>query len=633
MKNFDVLARGAAFGFILCVGACVSGLSTEPGYKVSEAKAEYYKAAFNVPRGKVRLSQVGTRPGFPITAVAETDVDIPTKWTLAKKDGTPLQTGLTMPFGYDVGSGAKVHQIEITPIAKPMSGLVLVVDDVDVSHPFSVRGDVFNQLKYDLLNYYYQNRIGVTIIAELAGGEQWARPAGHVSEKLSCFEGEDTNGVFWPGCDYTLDVSKGWYDAGDHSKYVVNSGITVWTLQNVVEQGMRGFEDGRVRVPERGNGLNDLLDEARWNLDFMMGMQAPEGARASISRGDFSADPSKLIVSVADVSGMAHHKAGDAVWPTLPLSPDKNDTPRVLHAPSVTATLNLAATTAQCARLYKGIDDTYAAKCARAAKRAFAAAKRVPNAYSYNNFDGSGPYNSVDPRNEFYWAAAEMYVSFGDAYKADLLDAQSKLSEFPMSGSREMGWGDTQGLGTLTLANSSPDAGIRRDAMAAMKEVAEAYLSQRSEQGYAIAFSKEKWSWGSMGELANRGIVLANVYNFTGDTRFRDAALDMLDYILGRNPRELSYVSGYGTNAVEAMHHRFWAGAEYKGYPFPPPGVVSGGPNNRQIAGPVSSTIIDNCHAQTCFADVIDAYELNETCINWQAAVFWLAAWADDTDR
>ncbi len=633
-------ARWFERGFIglasaLVLTACESITDETPsglvsGSEIVTPKADLYIAAFNAPRGDVRLNQVGVRPGGYIKAVVETDEPAPLDWVLKDATGSVLASGFTDLFGYDAGSGASVHQVSFPAPKGTQTGLVLDFGDTGTSRVFSVDETVFTQLKYDLLGYYYHNRIGIEIEESFAGGKAWARPAGHVDERLTCFKGEDLNGVYWPGCDYTLDVGRGWYDAGDHSKYMVNSGITVWTLQNQVERGAGGFEDGQVNIPETGNGINDLLDEARWNLDFMMAMQAPEGAKAPVSLGDFSEDLSELKVSVIDVSGMAHHKAGDADWPPLPLFPHENTTPRVLHAPSVTATLNLAVVTAQCARLYRGVDDDYASKCASASKRAYAAAKRVPNAFSYRNFDGSGPYDSTDPRGEFYWAAAEMYLAFGEGFKSDLLAARDKLDAFPLPATRQPGWGDTQVLGTLALATFSNDETLREESIAAIIQTANGYLEQIEAEGYMIAMSKEKWAWGSVGELANRGMVLANAYEFSGDSRYRDAALDMLDYILGRNPRDVSYISGYGSNAVKAMHHRHWAGAEYDGYPLPPPGVVSGGPNTLQVAGPVSEAIIENCHAQTCFADVIDAYELNETCINWQAAVFWLAAWADE---
>ena len=131
------------------------------------------------------------------------------------------------------------------------------------AQPIDHSASLYRRLAHDALSYFYHNRSGTPIEARYAGGEQWARPAGHPSEKVSCFAGLDSNGNKWPGCDYVLDVSGGWYDAGDHGKYVVNGGISLWTLLNLYE--VRGnsplFTDGRHPIPEAGNGVNDLLDE------------------------------------------------------------------------------------------------------------------------------------------------------------------------------------------------------------------------------------------------------------------------------------------------------------------------------------------------------------------------------------
>ena len=69
------------------------------------------------------------------------------------------------------------------------------------------------------------------------------------------------------GCDYRLDVRGGWYDAGDHGKYVVNGGISVWHLLALYERSVAmkreaAFTDGRAKIPEAGNRVPDLLDEA-----------------------------------------------------------------------------------------------------------------------------------------------------------------------------------------------------------------------------------------------------------------------------------------------------------------------------------------------------------------------------------
>ncbi len=625
----------AALAFGAVLAACThvpadGGLAN--GSDVVTPKVDQYIAAFNAPRGPVRISQTGFRPGYPVTGVVETDAAEPLDWQIRTAKGRVVATGKTLPFGPDAGSGASVQQIAAGPL-EPGENLVLVVPGIGESHPFRVADDVFRPLKYDLLNYYYHNRAGIPIEADLAGGRQWARSAGDRTETLTCFEGTDRNKVKWPGCDYELDVSGGWYDAGDYSKYAVNAGITMWTLFNAYEAGLDGFEDGKVRVPEAGNGQNDLLDEVRYNMDWMLRMQAPEGARAAVARGDWSGREGEMTPQMIDVSGMVHHKEGDVRWPRLPIMADDNNMKRALYPPSVTATLHLAATGAQCARIYQAIDRPFSGRCLTAARTAYAAARRVPDAFSYNNFDGSGPYDSVRAANEFFWAAAELYATTGeDAFRADAAAALATLTPVTW-GDRQIGWGDTEIAGLITLANRAPEGALKDEARATLVSLADAYLPQIAEQGYAIAYTREKWPWGSVGELANRGLILATVYDFTGKTEYRDAAFGLLDYILGRNPRDVSYVSGHGTKAMKAPHHRFWAGAGYRGYPYPPPGAVSGGPNNSAIAGPVSVAIESLCHAQTCYADHTDAYELNEVAINWQAAVFWLAAWADGVDR
>ncbi|WP_344977678.1 glycoside hydrolase family 9 protein, partial [Salinactinospora qingdaonensis] len=165
-------------------------------------------------------------------------------------------------------------------------------------------------------------------------------------------------------CDYSLDVSGGWYDAGDHGKYVVNGGISVHQLMSTFERtkvadtAQRGaLGDGTLRIPEQGNGVPDVLDEARWEMEFLLSMQVPEG------------DPQ---------AGMAHHKIHDAEWTGLPLMPAEDPQPRYLQPPSTAATLNLAATGAQCARIFEPYDAAFAADCLDAAETAWQAAQANP---------------------------------------------------------------------------------------------------------------------------------------------------------------------------------------------------------------------------------------------------------------
>ena len=155
------------------------------------------------------------------------------------------------------------------------------------SHPFAIGADVFQPLARAALNYFYQTRAGIPIEARFAGGPQWARAAGHPHEVVRCFTGTDEAGTVWPGCPYSLDVTGGWYDAGDQGKYVVNGGIALWTLQNLYEANAAAppFPDGSAALPEANNGIDDLLDEARWEMRFLLAMQVPAGQRLALPVG------------------------------------------------------------------------------------------------------------------------------------------------------------------------------------------------------------------------------------------------------------------------------------------------------------------------------------------------------------
>src|SRR5690606_4601775 len=72
-----------------------------------------------------------------------------------------------------------------------------------------------------------------------------------------------------------ISAPRGWYDAGDYNKYIVNSGISTWTLLAALEHFPTFWRQRDVNIPESGDAVPDLLDEARWNLLWMLDMQDP----------------------------------------------------------------------------------------------------------------------------------------------------------------------------------------------------------------------------------------------------------------------------------------------------------------------------------------------------------------------
>ena len=601
-----------------------------PGIRAGAAAlaAIFSIAADLPPQPAIRLNQIGFQPGSAKYAVVADASVTALPWSVTDMAGAVILRGQTHLFGQDAASGDHVHQVDLGPLAKP-GEYRLSVNGLD-SRPFAVSADAYGPLARASLNYFYQTRAGTPIEARFAGGATWARPAGHPHEIVTCFTGTDETGTNWPGCgDYRRDVTGGWYDAGDQGKYVVNGGIALWTLQNLweVEQGLpeaKRFTHAAELVPNQGKN-DPLLVEARWEMDFLLAMQVPDGTHMQLPVGH-QPRGAKLVLSDVDTSGMAHHKVADLHWTKLPTPPQSDPEPRFLYPPSTGATLNLAATAAQCARIWRAIDPAYSAKCLVAAERAFQAAVRNPAIYT-GNFTGSGGYGDNGLSDEFYWAAAELLATTHDPMYADVLHRLRFFTD-PV---QEPSWGGTASLGTITLALS--DGALDPKEQAAQRALivaaADRFLSEESRSGYRLPYASTDYGWGSNGMLLNRALLLGIAARFTGDARYRDGMVDVMDYLLGRNPLDQSYISGFGARPMKNPHHRFWANMLDPHLPPPPPGVVSGGPNSRPSDD--IARAIGSCAPMRCWKDHIAAYSLNEVAINWNAPLVWVAAHLDDT--
>ncbi|MGH8193763.1 MAG: glycoside hydrolase family 9 protein [Woeseiaceae bacterium] len=580
----------------------------------------------------VRLNQVGFDVRGPKRAVISAPDADPRQWELVDRSGEVVAAGRTEVFGNDPVSGEHVHRVDFSDFEGSGDGFRITSGCAE-SHPFVIGDHPYGRLAYDALAYFYHNRSGVPVEAEFAG-EPWARPAGHPHDQATCREDVDSHGNDWPGCDYTLDLTGGWYDAGDHGKYVVNGGIAAWTLMNVYERRQvlnkaAPFGDGRARIPESGNGTNDLLDEVRFELEFFLEMQAPANAKARVPVGVKRIGENVPFTEI-DASGMAHHKIGDENWTGLATPPHLDDERRVLYPVSTAATLNLAATAAQCARIWRDIDEAFSDRCLAAAERAYAAAMRNPEVYFIADFSGSGVYGDSNLSDEFFWAAAELFVTTGDPEYAAALRASRHFAA-PIK--KEPSWPRVAPLGVYSLAlvpnELEPDdvRALRQQIVAA----ADRFSAERKKSGYHIPFASDEYHWGSNSSVLNRAIMLALAYDFTGEDEYRNAVIDAMDYILGRNPLDQSFVSGYGERPLSNPHHRFWARSVEAELPPPPPGALSGGPNSTYSTDKVARELIDDgCAPQTCWADDIRAYSLNEVAINWNAPLVWVAAFLDE---
>lgn len=565
----------------------------------------------------VAVNQTGyfiDAPKYAVYSLEEATDAVPT-WAL--HDATTdeeVVTGSAAEGTQDGVSDLFVHGIDFSSFNTP-GQYYLSVNGVR-SAAFEIGSGLYNTLARDALRYFYLNRSGIELTPEFAG--DWARQAGHLSDSdVTCWAGTDADGTDWEGCDYRLDGGRGWYDAGDFGKYVVNGGISAWTLMNLYERFPAMFGDGTLGIPESGNNLPDVLDEARWEMDFLLGMQVPEGQ---------------------PLAGMAHHKLHDRRWSGLPLLPptevdnDDENNGRFVFPPSTAATLNLAAAAAQCARIWADLDADYSARCLDASQRAWNAAIANPDEFTGRTpGEGGGDYTDADVSDEFFWAAAELYVTTGEQTYLDYMTESRHFDSTPMGGSA-MAWPDTAMLGIISLATAPNN--LSQEALDEMRakivRVADFNLITLGEEGYRVPLMASAYGWGSNSGVLNNAIVLALAYDFTEDERYLHGTMEAMNYLLGRNALNLSFVTGYGEHAAEHPHHRFWANAPAQGFPPPPPGSVVGGPNT-QPSDPDAlnaESLMERGPARR-YVDVIGSYSTNEVAINWNAPLAWVAAYLD----
>lgn len=592
----------------------------------SDSKYDYVAAEPWV-RSDILTNQLGYFEKMTKRATLLSDASKGVEFDLNDESGKSVFSGTSTVIGSDADSGDAVHMLDFSEYTTPGT-YTLSTKDGATSRAFKIgNGELYSYILYDSLNYFYQNRSGIEIESKyiISGdGSKLARAAGHASDMATidhCWG--------YSGSSGTQDVSGGWYDAGDHGKYVVNGGISLWTMQNQYELAVKKgdasvFGDNTMSIPESGNGYPDLLDEARYEMEWFL----------------------KMIVKDGDYAGMAYHKIHDTKWTALAVAPADDTEERIVKPPTTPATLNVAACGAQAYRLWKELDATFADQCLTAAKSAYEAAKKHPEMFApLDESIGGGAYGDDDAKDEFYWAACELYAATGDAaYLSDM-----KASDFYLTvgttidggehvnTNASMDWGNTATLGSLTMSLYSDTLDDASTLAGNLTKAGDFYKELSDKQGYGqpygqstVAYndSDSGYIWGSNSAVLNNGIVLTYAFINSGDSKYLSGAVSAMDYILGRNPNDYSYVTGYGTHAVAYPHHRWWSGQINPDFPFAPNGVVVGGPNSGMQdpwvkgAGWKKGTIAP----AKCYLDHIEAWSVNECTINWNTPLAWLSA-------
>ena len=495
---------------------------------------------------------------------------------IANASGTTVLTATPSAASNWQHSGQNVQLVDISELNTPGTYSIKVGGQV-VRQDLKISGSTYEDVVKASLKWYYYQRASMALEETYAG--QWKRAAGHTNASVQLHSSTGESG--------SINSTKGWYDAGDYGRYIVNSGITTYTLLSLYEHFPEYFKTLKWNIPADGT-LPDLLAEIKYNLDWMLTMQASDGG--------------------------VYHKLTSLGFPGDVMPADDTD-PIYVIGKGTAATFDFAGVMAVAARVYKPFDATYASKCLEAAKKAYAWGAQNPNkAYSNPNGVQTGEYGDKWLGDEKEFASTELFVSTGDAsYKPN--NASGNIPS----------WADVGGLATYGMATQATELGnLAQAAKDSLLKVADDFVN-RTKSGFGVVMAKDDFVWGSNAVAGNQGVWLLHAYYLTGEAKYYQAAVKVLDYLLGKNPLDMSFLTGFGTKSAKKPHHRPSTSDKVSD---PIPGMIVGGPQpggedigsetweckDYRTGFPATSYVDNNC-----------SYASNEVAINWNAPFAYLA--------
>ena len=456
--------------------------------------------------------------------------------------------------------GDQVVQADFSALTAP--GVYTLRCGSERSHPFPVAREPYHKCLTALVDMFYYQRCGGEV-DERAG--VFAHPACHTGLAR----------VY--GTQEYMEVSGGWHDAGDFGRYIVPAAKAAADLLLAWQWNPGAFD-----TP----GLTPILDEVRWELEWMLKMQRADGA--------------------------VYHKVSCARFCGM-IMPHEEKEELIISPVSTTATGDFAACMAMASRFYEKTDAGFAARMREAAKRAWAfLCGTEPILFRNPEGISTGGYGDRSDEDERLWAHVEMAVTFGEEqYRAAAEEAirQADRRHAPL------GWGDMRGYAALSGLQLGGEAAelCRQWVLNAAQEL----LGRINAYGITMT---ERLPWGSNMNISNDGMLLLQAWMLTGEERYRLGAERQLHYLLGVNPVGYCYVSGFGSKPMSHPHHR--------------PSVALGVCQPGMLSGGAASGMMDACareHLQgqpagKSFIDMHESYSTNEICVYWNSPMAALLA-------
>jgi len=515
----------------------------------------------------IHLNSLGFLPNYTKTATISKQCEV---FSILSTDGEVVFTGKTTGPTYQKDTDQEVWKADFSKFNKP-GKYILDVKGVGTSISFNISADAFNFAAKTSMRGFYLWRCGTEVEGSF-NGNQYQQNICHLEDGYEDYIGN--KGV-------KHDGTGGWHDAGDYGKYTVNAGITVGVLFMAWDHFKPQIEKLDLNIPDATPNLPDFLEEIKWETDWVLKMQYPDG------------------------SGRVSHKLTRVNFSPF-IMPDEDHEKRYFTEWSSAATADFVAMMAMAARYFQPYDPIYAKQCLDAAWLSynFLRTNLEDKGFVQGDFK-TGGYQTSDTDDRL-WAAAEMWETTGDA--SCLADFEKRAKEMDFKVDENWDWGNVSNLGMFTYILSERDGktikvekSIKKNAV----QSADLLVQNAKADAYSRALG-DKYFWGCNGTVARQTINLQVANRIKPKEEYIEASIGIIDHLFGNNYYNRSYVTGLGENPPMHPHDRR-SGADSIEEPWP--GYIVGGG-----------------HTATDWVDEEESYSHNEIAINWQAALVYALA-------
>ena len=553
----------------------------------------------------IRVNMLGFLPEYPKNVVVLADNDL----KVLDGNGNVVKSFNDIELKFDEASGDNVAIIDLGNLEEGE----YILKSGDTERKIAVKAKAYSDVTNALIKGLYYQRCGCALEEKHAG--VYTHGACHTAPALE-----------WENNEIKKTVIGGWHDAGDYGKYVGPGAVTVAHMLYAYLLFPKGCSDD-LNIPETGNGTPDILNEARWELEWILKMQKDDGS--------------------------FYHKLTKARFAPFIMPEDDKETEYFMPV-SHCATEAAIAVLALAARVYEEFDKSFSEQMLKAAIKGWEWVEKNPEFKPYIQPEGviTGYYGDWNDKDERFWAACELYATtdeekykkkaeqiYKDAKDPEIIKKESENNPFIERMKKwnpnfklpigldfsQFGWADVSGLGGLCClfvlkekAGSILYDEIKTDCLRKSAEI----LNLVKNSGYGTALAPDKYVWGSILPIMSNAMTMILDWLLTGNIEMRNAALNQLNYALGLNALDLCFVTGFGDRRVMNPHHRP-SGSD--GIEEPVPGLISGGPNGG-MNYPETKERLKGTPPAKCYLDELPSADTNEIAIYWNSPAIFVAA-------